>query len=137
MIYYRNLLPKSTILINADEACRPEGEARFGHLDLLFLWHPAEDHAQPWILHLVPALSTLLGWLGHVVKGHVQQPWDPRFFLAGHLRQHLAAGAFYGASWRSEARRERLAMGPGVLPSHGSEGSCKTHGQEEFPGFPF
>jgi hypothetical protein len=43
---------------NVTISCPAEGEARFGHLDLLFLWHPAEDHAQPWILHLVPALST-------------------------------------------------------------------------------
>ena len=43
---------------------RLEGEARFGHLDLLLLWHPAEDHAQPRILHLVPALSTLLVRMG-------------------------------------------------------------------------
>ena len=80
LIYYQNLLPKSTILIHADEACRPEGEARFGHLDLLFLWHPAEDHAQPWILHLVPALSTLLGWL---VRSAVVGPCGERPCPAG------------------------------------------------------
>lgn len=37
-----------------------EGEAYFGHLDLLLLWHFVEAHAQPWFLQLAAGLPSPL-----------------------------------------------------------------------------
>ena len=37
-----------------------EGEAYFGHLDLLLLWHFVEAHAQPWFLQLAAGLPSSL-----------------------------------------------------------------------------